>query len=143
VKLTQDSEVVDDLIQDLFVKVYRNKKKLSGISVHKYLMTGATNIARDYLRKIKRRTFVEEVNWIDCETPEDWYAVTERLEFYRTEIKPRIEALPEPQKQAVLAYANARNLAREARNLGIAYTTFKSRRNTGLNKLRGELLREH
>ncbi|MDA2933456.1 RNA polymerase sigma factor [Acidobacteria bacterium AH-259-D05] len=136
VKLTQDRETAEDLIQDLFVKVYRNRSKLSGDSVTNYLMRSASNIARDYLRKLKYEKLIVEDSFQSRDNPEDLVILNERLEFYESQVKPKLEALPEIQKEALLAYVNGDNFAREARKLGVPYSTVRSRRDKALKKLR-------
>ncbi|MDA2933573.1 RNA polymerase sigma factor [Acidobacteria bacterium AH-259-D05] len=141
-KLTGNCQVVEDLMQDLFVKVYRNRSTLSGVGVEHYLMRSASNIARDYLRKLKHEKLVVRDSFQNHDNPEDLLMLNERLEFYESQVKPRLEALPNYQKEALLAYTNGNNLAREARKLGVPYSTVRSRCNAGLDELRKEVLKD-
>lgn len=138
-KLTGDWRVVEDLMQDLFVKIYRNKSKLSGDKAANYLMMSASNIARDYLRKLDREKSLAENLVPDYGTPETLSIMNERLEFYENHVRPYLKTLPETQREALLAYANGDNLAQEARKLNIPRTTYRSRRNAGLRKLQEKL----
>ena len=138
-KLTGDWQVVEDLMQDLFVKVYRNRSKLSGDLLVNYMMSSASNIARDCLRKLKREKLIVEDSFQNYDNPEDLVILNERLEFYESQVEPKLGALPDAQKEALLAYANGDNLAYEARKLGVAYATVRSRRDAALKKLREEI----
>ncbi|MDA2934372.1 hypothetical protein MYX82_08510, partial [Acidobacteria bacterium AH-259-D05] len=99
----------------------------------------AGNIARDYLRKLQYEKLVVEDSLQNYDDPEDLVILNERLEFYESQVKPKLEALPNYQKEALLAYLNGHNFARKARKLGISYNTFRSRRDTALKKLRKEI----
>ena len=49
--LIGNTDSVEDLLQDLFLKVYPKAAKLDAQGAPKYFMRAASNVARDYLRR--------------------------------------------------------------------------------------------
>ena len=138
-RLIGNPQDVDDLLQDLFVKVYRNRESFPLDYAAQYLMKSASNLARDYLRKVRGSKPVGEVQFVDLQTPETVYVVGERSEFYRKILELELERLSEEQREALLAYCFGDNLTEAVRRKGVPYTTFRSRRDAAMKILRDRL----
>jgi RNA polymerase sigma factor (sigma-70 family) len=133
------SAPLDDLLQDLFVKIYRNAEKLERGHAPRYMMRAASNLARDYLRKIQRQSTPEPGLSVVYDTPDETLQTRERQAFYSENVVPLIERLPEANRQAIRAFLTDRPRDRNARDLGIPSTTLRSREIAGINRLREQL----
>ena len=91
------------------------------------------------MRATVRRKFVDEVETIDLQTPEESYAVAEHLGFYRRVVEPALNRLSLDQREALFAYCHEDNLAQAARSKGVPYSTFRSRRDAAIRILRAYL----
>ena len=139
-KLTGRSEIVEDLLQDIFVKFYTKAEKLERSYAGRYLMRSATNIAIDYLRR-QRRTYESSEWWPDRRTPYHVYEEAEREQFYVSEVVPAIETLSNDEREAIGLYTTDRTRADAARDLGIPVPTLYSRQMKAIKKLRRKLLK--
>jgi len=129
---------LDDLLQELFLRVYRKAEKLRPDYAQRYMMRAASNLARDYLRAESReRARTYEIT--PGPTPFDDCLAKERLAFYHESVAPLVENLPARNRQAIRAYMEGRTRSDTAKELGIPSTTLRSREIAGLKRLREQL----
>lgn len=107
VKFCQDEELVKDTIQELFIKLWERRTRLSpAANVKAYLFA---SLRRMLFRKISNRP--KTVNYDDLEdhvtffnmeiSVEQRYIKDENLRFMEQQIKMKIAALPARQKEVV------------------------------------------
>jgi len=90
--IVKDPHVTQDLLQDTFIKAYKNMKAYDNTrSFSTWLLTIARNVAYDYMRKNKKLSIVEDIDSIDYKTPETELLANE----YRRSIDELVEALPD------------------------------------------------
>ncbi len=99
-------------------------------------MKAARNLARDYSRNNQKRKTVAEIECVDFKTPEEVYRVAERHGFYRKILEPGLKELSQEQQEALSAYCLGDNLAQDARERGVSYSTFRSRYKAAIKILR-------
>jgi RNA polymerase sigma-70 factor, ECF subfamily len=141
IKLTGDYLLVEDLAQDVFLKMIRcidtydgnGKAKLST-----YLLTIARNTYIDYLRKEKRLAQLEAVNqdyFQSIAVPGFENMIVDRI--YCRDIMKQIEQLTEEQKIAIhLKYIEGLTLKEIGELLQVESKTVKSRIHNGMAKLK-------
>lgn len=138
--VTGRPDMVDDLLQDVFVNVYPKAAGLHESYAAKYVMRAATNAANSYLKSrwsAKVEYWVpERLSW---ETPLSSYLVREREEFYKDRILPTLERLPHKQRTAIEAYMEFSKRRAASRAMGIPLNTLKHRQKMGLKNLRKKL----
>ncbi len=137
-KLTGRSEIVEDLLQEIFVKFYPKAERLERGYAGRYLMRSATNIAIDYLRR-QRQTCEFSEWWAERRTPYHVYEEAEREQFYVSEVVPALESLSHEEQEAIGLYMTDRKRAPVARDLGIPVETLYSRQMKAIKKLRRKL----
>ena len=137
--LAGHSAPVEDLMQDLFVKVYPKASRLQVDFALRYLMTAASNLARDYLRRIRRKKVPAMQELKPDPTPFDSYRINEKTDLYTRRVRPLIEHLPKPKREAIELLLDGRPRAHLARELRIPPSTLRSRQLAGIDLLRKHL----
>jgi RNA polymerase sigma-70 factor, ECF subfamily len=110
-RFVSNRSVAEDICQQALLKIYRNRKKYRNTGkCSTWMYTITANLARDWLRKNKRFTFVsldmqvsENTEIIDfCESPEP--SSSKRLEDKETAsvVQRAVDNLPKHQKLAIL-----------------------------------------
>ena len=128
---------LDDLMQDLFVKVYGKAHRLERDFADRYLMTAAANLARDYLRSYRR---VSELPELQAKpTQFDACHARERRDLYSTQIQPLLTDLPRRSRQAIEALQSERPRNHLARDLGVPPSTLRSREQAAVKRLQDGL----
>jgi DNA-directed RNA polymerase specialized sigma24 family protein len=98
-------DIVDNLLQDIFVSVYPKAAGLHESYAAKYLMRAATNAAKSYLASrwaSKAEYFVPEL--LTLETPHISYEVRESWNLYARKIVPTLAQLPQRLRSTLEAY---------------------------------------
>ncbi len=133
-KRVQNEADAEDILQDVFIKVIRNKSKLSeALNMRGYLYTMVRNAVMDFFRKQKQVMDLAEAN--------DIFTEEEAEDLYTTLaiccVKPFIEELPEKYRSA-LVQVELNGLPQKdlAKNLDISYSAAKSRVQRGREKLK-------
>jgi len=94
-KLIPTTDAAEDLLQDVFVKVYPKAEQLDSSYAVKYMMRTATNTARDYLRRhCYGKMEYKDSTYFCQDTPYDFYLGKERQDFYVREVLPAVKSLP-------------------------------------------------
>lgn len=137
-KLTGRADLAEDLLQDVFLKVYPVAEQLDSSYAAKYLMRTATNTARDYRRR-QRYWTMEYKDSAYLETPYDLYLRKERQDYYIHKVTPAVRSLPDKLKEAIELYMNDDSRTGAARKIGIPSTTLRSRQESALRSLRRKL----
>ncbi len=141
-KLTGRADLAEDLLQDVFVKVYPKAEQLDSSYTVKYLMRTASNVARDYLRQQYRWKTEYGVPEYSHETPYDTYLRKERENLYVHEVLPVLKSLPAKQQEAMNSYMSDTSRSDMARRTGIPYATLRSRQESALTNLKKRLGRK-
>lgn len=130
-RLTQDSEEANDLIQETLVKALRNQDKfLEGTNIKAWLYTIMRNtFITHYHRIIKRKTTVditEDYNIIST-TPSsiDRNGGEEKLLY--EEVKKEVDALPEMYRHPFMQYYTGFKYQEIAEEMNIPLGTVKNR----------------
>ncbi|RKD90944.1 RNA polymerase sigma-70 factor [Mangrovibacterium diazotrophicum] len=108
-KITKDAQVAEDILQDVFIKVWEKKDEIESINIEGYLFRMVRNQCLDYIKFIKvigekdfelnsLRKF-EELYRIDFIRDEPYLLIQEEL---KQEIERTIESLPPRCKEVFL-----------------------------------------
>ena len=129
---------LEDLLQDVFVRVYAKADRLRPDFAQNYLMRTASNTARDYLRRHSSLPVFEPL-LANRETPYELRTRGELQDFYERELRPAVAALPDRQRESLEWYLNEEPRRNHARRLSMPETTLRSRELVALNNLRNHL----
>ncbi|MFN7116952.1 MAG: RNA polymerase sigma-70 factor [Saprospiraceae bacterium] len=139
--LVNSTEAAEEIVSDVFLKVWRNKENLViKSSLQSYLFTSVRNQSIDYLRKVVRlRTLPEEIS---PEIPSDYDSPEERAIWEELEllIENAINALP-PQGRKIfrLSRDNGMKYHEIAEHLHISIKTVETHMGRSLKHLRETL----
>lgn len=106
-KLTESMEVTEEIVQDVFIKIWLKRENLQQInSFANYIFILSKNQTLNYLRKkandeLRRKNWEKETDGGACKENED-----EQLENFRVLVEKAIDQLPEQQKRAYLLSRN-------------------------------------
>lgn len=146
IKLTEDTNLAEDLTQETFLKVIRNIDKFDLYGKAKfstYLMTIARNCFIDEIRRTKGYKFNYNIDDVlDVPAHED--GVEEKIvnRIYGREVAKTLESLTEEQKIVIkLKYIEGLTLKEISEILDVEPKTIKSRIHNGIVKLRNLLLK--
>lgn len=134
---THDREAAEDLMQELFARVWRKRANLDPKqSVRAYLYQAANHLAIDHLRKKVR----ENEGMDEAQMPEATTVIQE-LDFERkAAIQKAIAALPEGQRTVfLLSRFEGLKYAEIATALGLSVKTVETHMSRALKKLREAL----
>ncbi|WP_406825529.1 RNA polymerase sigma factor [Pedobacter sp. KACC 23697] len=136
-----NTDLADELVQDIFVKIWLNRKNLSAIGSFKpYLYRCARNLLIDHIRKSKTQIRIKEVS----KTLEGEYSIStdDHLIYAQTlsHLHSGINLLPEKRKQIVeLKINDDLSLDEIALQLKISKSVVKKQLYTGMAFLRNHL----
>ena len=134
---THDREAAEDLVQELFARVWRKRDSLDpNQSIRAYLYQAANHLAIDHLRKkIRENDKSEEV------FPRDVTTAIDELGFERkTAITQAIAGLPEAQRTVfLLSRFEGLKYSEIASTLGLSVKTVETHMGRALKKLREAL----
>jgi RNA polymerase sigma-70 factor (ECF subfamily) len=92
-RIVRDTDAAEDLVQDVFMKVWNNRQTLEiNVSMKSYLYRSAINSALNYLEKNKRQSPLEEVSFSEpsANNTEEWMNAAE----VQQRVHEATEALP-------------------------------------------------
>jgi RNA polymerase sigma-70 factor, ECF subfamily len=149
-RFSGDTESLDDLTQDTFIKVWKNLKRFDQEKKFKsWIFTIAKNTAYDYLKKKKEipfSTFTDEEgkNWLENIADENIFPdeimdrknIAEELEKILSKIPSHYRAI------LLLHYKEDFSLREIAEIMDDPYNTIKSRHQRGLAILKKSFLQE-
>lgn len=133
---TRNYEISKDLMQELFIRVWRNREKLDASqSLKAYLYRIASNLAIDHLRKKE----AEQAHFVDNPTSEPTASPSETFDL-RDNIGQAIRKLPEP-LQTVFHLSRDEGLTYSeiAATVQVSIKTVESRMSQALKILREKL----
>ena len=136
-KHVDQPDVVDDILQDVYLKAHLNLQQLKSIgSISGWLYRIAHNAIMDYYRR--HRAFDELPDEIAAEEPDDQLQAHQEV---ATCLKPLIDQLPELYR-VPLQMSEIEGLPQKhvAEHLGISLSGAKSRIQRGRTKLRDSLI---
>jgi RNA polymerase sigma factor (sigma-70 family) len=139
-KITRRSDVVDDIMQDIFINCYQRTDHLEQSFAVKYLMRAATNAAISYIKNgwVSKRIY-DAAEPHSSETPLTKYSIMEQDELYRMKVLPALEKLPARQRIAIEAYMSFPTRKAAARAMGIPIATLWYNEMAALKSLRKKL----
>jgi len=136
--ITRDSDAAEDVVQDVFMKVWRRKSQLDfSKSIKSYLFRSSVNTALNYLEKNRRSTSMEETNagqmQLGINTTEDAIGYQE----VNLRIHQALEALP-PKCRTVFSLSRYEELsyAEIAEQLGISVKAVEKHMGKALKHMR-------
>ena len=140
IKLVQDEELVKDCVQDLFIKIYKNRASLSTTTNPKfYLLHSLKNIIRDILVKKKRLVYYspQEMHFFaEYEAPDSHDEPNENNEKFAQ----IIENLSPRQKESIyLRYQMDLSYEEIAQMLDINYQSTRNLIYRAITKIRSEM----
>ncbi|MBB6236854.1 RNA polymerase sigma-70 factor (ECF subfamily) [Pedobacter sp. AK013] len=139
--ITKDTGLSDELVQDIFVKIWLNRKNLPLIDSFKsYLYRSASNLLIDYIRKQKTQLKIKDISQRFGETyseaADEGLIYTQTLQYLHNGIK----LLPEKRKKIVeLKMHDDLSLDEIALQLKISKSVVKKQLYTGMTFLRNHL----
>lgn len=143
--ITKDPQLAEDVLQETFIKVFRNLNKLEdGAKMKTWITTIASRTAIDFIRKKKRGNEfeIENVNDIKVNFNELAFTVEEEVErsFLSEMIREEIANLP-PDYRTVLCMKYIEDLKDQeiANHLQLKVTTVKTRIHRAKKLLKKEL----
>ncbi|MFD2514575.1 RNA polymerase sigma factor SigZ [Pontibacter locisalis] len=127
-----DKAEADDILQQLYLKVYKNCEQLQEVkNVKAWLYQITRNAVYDFFRENSRRQSIAELELSEGELPEDTRHEVEAL------VEPLIKLLPDEYAEALrLSELEGINQKEIAVRLGISYSGAKSRVQRGRDKLK-------
>ena len=148
-RFTKDMRRVEDLLQETFLRVYRNRHSYQPVArFSTWLYTIAGNLARSEYRKRKRRRTrslqaqSRDGEEYELEIPDDTYAadIDAERDFQDQHIMAALSELPDKFREVVVL-RDVQQLSYEeiADITGLPMGTVKSRINRGRTKLQGML----
>jgi RNA polymerase sigma-70 factor, ECF subfamily len=100
--LVNDSDAAADLVQDAFVRAYRDLRRCRDPERFRaWVFTIVRNGCRDYLKNIRRRSVPWETHGADLPSADDPHRDAENAEFRRL-VGEALATLPEAQREAFL-----------------------------------------
>jgi RNA polymerase sigma-70 factor, ECF subfamily len=141
VRMVQCQETAQDLLQELFLRVFQNAQKFRDQGQFKpWLYRIALNLARDQIRKNTRQATkpLELAHHQASAEPASDSAVSLQDEAQR--VREALDELPEPQREVViLRHYEDLSFEAMARLLDVPATTLKSRFQVAMKRLEEQL----
>ncbi len=141
-RITRDTQLAQDAVQEAFVGVWRNASRYSGskASVRTWILSIAHHRAIDVIRRRRATAAIPEDDAPGdaFTTPDVWPDVVRAVDA--AAIRVAMGTLPQPQRQAIeMAYFDGLTQTEIADKTGAPLGTVKSRVRLGLLQLRREL----
>lgn len=146
--LCGDHSVVEDSIQNLFLRLWQNRRKLNSVDAVKgYLFAALSNAVRDNYRKkkivpsfslsIPEDLAAADPLLIQTSTEEDWIRKEQR-QLQRSLLQKWLDSLPERMQQAIyLRYSSGLDYAEIAEVMGVQPQSAINMVHRASKKLRG------
>ena len=130
-RILKGSESTEDLVQEVFIAIWRSEKRFDSIQdLTRYLYRAWNNQIHD--------TILNSIGAESDFTADDVYAQTVREEVTR-QLYVYIEALPSEQKKVILMSIEGYSWDEIAEKLGISVNTVKTHKSRGFKSLRSKL----
>jgi len=136
-KKVKDTGVTDDILQQLYLKLYKNCEQLKGIhNMHAWLYQITRNVVNDFFREnTKVVSLAEDAEITDYENQDIMQQEVENL------VQPLIQLLPQEYAEALmLSEIEGISQKEIAEKLGISYSGAKSRVQRGREKLKQKFM---
>lgn len=139
--ITGDLDAAEDIVQDVFIKIWKNHEKIIlGDSIIGYLMKATTNTALNYLKKRNRFEQIREEVGYTLDKNMSVAGDPAHLEELRTSIRKAIDKLPPKCKVIyLLCRHESHSYAEIAEQLDISIKTVENQMGIALKKLRNDL----
>ncbi|MDR2651346.1 MAG: RNA polymerase sigma factor [Prevotellaceae bacterium] len=127
--------VAQDIVQDVFLKFFQNKKTLISVkNIKTYLLKSIANACIDYKRKYGKIQ-IEDIEFISSNVADNDEETRCIAEFVR--IEDLLSELPDEQAEVIkLKFVDGLNFVETAQILNISVNTVKSRYRYGIDKLK-------
>lgn len=133
-----DTDLADDIIQDAFIKLWKNCKKVVFFKAKSYLYTVANNNLLNHIAHKKVVLRYEQKPHTDINTQDPQFIIEEKE--FMTKLKKAINELPEKQKETFLLSRIDKKSYREiAEVTGVSVKAIEKRIHYALLSLRKKL----
>ncbi len=136
-----DDEVAKDIVHDVFLVIWKNKKKLdTSYSLKSYLFTLSKNYALNYLKHLRVVAVNErEVIEVLRDAGDEFDNYDQRM----ARLDNKLAELPDKQREVLLkCFVNGQKYKDVADEMGISVNSVKTHISRGLKFLRDELKEE-
>lgn len=140
-KFVKDSELAEDLTQDVLLKIWIRREKISCLEdVEAYIFAMSKNHVMDHFNKLaKERTYQEEV-WHLLQKAENTVESNLILKDIQDQLDVTLKALPPRQQQVIkLSLEKGLSLSEISEKLHIAPNTAKNHLNRALKVARSHM----
>lgn len=146
-RIVADHQVAEDLLQDAFISIWKRSITFSTQygSARKWLISIVHHRAIDYLRRVRRRSVLQEAPLSDLDLdetaagPDVWEDAWRSVQSYQ--VRAALKKIPPDQRQVIgLAYFQGLTHIAIAESLHIPLGTVKARMRLGLQHLKRTLL---
>ena len=135
----RDPEVAEDIVQEVFIRFWDNRKKLNiTFSVPAYLTRSVVNACKNYLdHQLVRQHYEQKYQSENQEMEEQFAYDEEELEELRKRLKVFMDSLPEKCREIFLmACVEGLKYREVAERLGVSVNTVKTQVKSAYTKLR-------
>lgn len=143
-RLLQDDMEAEDIVSDCFFKLWKKKQDFeTGTNIKAFLYISCRNACLNHLKKIKRKTAIQESYFRQLEEGEE----TIFFELVETEVitllSQEIEALPDKCKEVFkLIYLEGRKTDEIATQLGLSVQTVRNHKTRAIELLKASFLKK-
>lgn len=133
--LVKDEKIAEDVVQDVFLKIWSKKDELKQISnISSYLYISVKNACLDHLRKIKHTDDINEIE-ISDEALDPFHSV--RIKELSKHLQEATDSLPTQCKVIFeMVYIDGKKYQEVADELGVSINTIKTQLKRALEKMR-------
>ena len=133
---THDCMIIEEIVQDVFVKLWEDRDVLQIESVKSYLYTSARNRMLNHIRDQKRNNILFE-QWVQHEIENRRGKECFDMEEFSQRVQGAIDTLPEKCRQ-IFELSKTENLTYKqiAERLGISIKTVETQMGIALRKIR-------
>ena len=140
-RLTNSAELSQDIVQEVFIKIWTQKHKLSGVeNFDAYFFSIARNHAFTALKKIARER-LQSKSFVQLVYLQSNSTINNSSEAYLTLVEEAVDKLP-PQQKRVYHLCKVQRLKYEeiANQLGLSHETVKKHMHLALQSIRQYVL---
>ncbi|WP_066831904.1 RNA polymerase sigma-70 factor [Rufibacter ruber] len=142
VRFTKDTEAAEDLVQEVFCKIWQNREVLEVSTSYKaYLVRSVTNQALNYIEKQKRLVLTEDTTSFESSFSANTTMETMEGTEMETRVQKALQALP-PQCRLIFEMSRFEELTYKeiAESLDLSPKTVENQMGKALRILREKLL---
>lgn len=139
IKLVKDEERANDLMQDVFVKIWKNMQNYNPDKgrLYTWMLNIAKNSSIDFLRLVENKIEIQDISTAVYEVDG---RISEEIALTQSEMQELVSKLRPDRKQLIdLAYFEGYTQEEIAKNLAIPLGTVKTRMRSALQELRNYL----